>query len=1391
MTETAPEPDAPVPAAEKPFSLRRLFVWTAAIMAGLLLFGALSARFAILSPQGRLLIEASANGLKLGRIGKLKVEGVEGDLMQDFRIRLLTIVDEKGVWLEARSVKVSWRYMLLLTRKLHIDQVTADQVILIRRPVLTEETPSSSLPVSIQIDALRTRLEMLPEFSVQRGVFDVEGQLAVRRDDGGFTGRINAASRLHAGDHLALDVAFLKSSPLHIIADASESQGGALAGALGLPSDRPFELHARAGGEESKGRLHAALTTGPDQPVILDGVWTPRGGQGTGRISLTASTLTRDLALRLGPEARLTFSGFKDESGLFNLAGRVDMANLTLTAAGLADPDKRKLGPKGVDIIITSPALSRITGGPALGAARIEGQLKGQSDAWRFEGGGSIAALAVGDYRLGSAAGPLTLTLHKGDLDLTGKLNGSGGQGAGYIFALLGGTPRLNLDLARLADGRFALKDLEAQGSGLKLSAQGGRSLFGGLTLKGKAEASNLAMARLGAKGGAVVSWTADQGGPAKPWNLSFDGKGQGLATGYPVLDRLLGPAPRLAAQGGVDGGKLILTRASLDGAAVHATSTGQAEFKGPLAFNLGWTAEGPFHFGPLEITGRAKGTGTIAGTLSAPRADLAADFETIDIPQLPLSAAHLTLSFQNSDQASLGAVGLTAASAYGPASARANFGLRDGGLNLTDLVMDAGGVKASGDLSLRPGDATRADLKLNIGRGALIDGGDIHGQVQIADAQGGPRAKLSLDLSDVVLPGQIVAINSGRLTADGPLSRLPYDLQANGASHAGKWTMKGGGLAAPEGGAYRLGFDGSGRLGDHSLKTTEPAAFTFGDGQSGARIRLATNDGGRLDIDGRFTRAAADLKARLADISLGVLDQDLTGKVDADLTLSGQAGRLTGDINADLQGARGLGADKAQGLDGRLKAHLSGDQIQIDSQLANSQGLKAAADLTLPAESSAAPFRIAINRQKPLRGHVFADGEVKPLWDLLIGGDRELAGHVHLEGQLAGTLADIRPVGQATVDNGRFSDGATGLLLREVALKADLADQALNIAQISASDGHGGALSGQGRISLQRDGDSSFRLDLKGFRLIDNELATASATGQATINRTADGKVKLTGALGIDRADVSARPPAPSGVTPMEVVEIHRPVSLAPVASAASRPGLAVVLDVSLKAPRRIYVKGRGLDVELSLDAHVGGSTANPTLTGVARVVRGDYDFAGKRFAFDERGTVRLATDPKDIRLDLTASRDDTTLTAAVQIKGTAARPEITLTSTPTLPNDEVLSQVLFGRSASQLTPVEAAQLASALSSLAGGGGFDVIGNLKTFAGLDRLALGGGGSTGGVTVSGGKYLTDDVYLEITGGGREGPSAQVEWRINRALSLISKLAGQGDGKLAVRWRKDY
>jgi translocation and assembly module TamB len=252
----------------------------------------------------------------------------------------------------------------------------------------------------------------------------------------------------------------------------------------------------------------------------------------------------------------------------------------------------------------------------------------------------------------------------------------------------------------------------------------------------------------------------------------------------------------------------------------------------------------------------------------------------------------------------------------------------------------------------------------------------------------------------------------------------------------------------------------------------------------------------------------------------------------------------------------------------------------------------------------------------------------------------------------------------------------------------------------------------------------------------------------------------------------------------------VNRPDDLPDALPPRLRRGDGWALDVKLRAPRHIYLRGRGLDVELSLDAHVGGTTNRPELSGAARVVRGDYDFAGKRFEFDDRGVVYLSNRLQNIRLQLDATRADPSLTVTVRIRGTAARPEITLTSSPALPNDEVLSEVLFGRSASQLSAVEAAQLASALSALAGGGGFDVVGNLRAFARLDRLSF-GGDEESGVTVSGGKYLTDDIYLELTGGGREGPSAQVEWRIRKNLSILSRLTGQSGNRIAVRWRKDY
>ncbi|WP_421931882.1 translocation/assembly module TamB domain-containing protein [Phenylobacterium sp.] len=1348
----------------------------------------LTTRYGVLLPQGRLLIEARANGLKLGRFGKLRIEGLAGDIWRDFTIARLTVSDEKGIWLEARKLEISWHYAELLTRNFHAEKITAQQLTVLRRPTLAPKEKSKGLPVSFDIDLIQTRLEMKPAFSSVRGVFDVTGDLDVRRAGGGQQGMISIRSVLHPGDHLAAQFDVNKKRPLLLVANAHEAQGGALAGAVGLPADQPFDLQVSATGKTSEGRLIAFASSGVTKPIDIKGAWTPRSGQASGKVLLTASTLTRKLAARLGPEAVFVLTGTRAEPGLYDLTARATSANLAVVARGKGNLGERRLGPKGLALTLDTPDLSQISGGPQMGPSRAVGVLTGTLDDLRFAGDVAITRFKLGSYGLDRISGPLQLTRKAKVWGVKGTATGAGGQGTGLLAAVLGAKPVATFDGQRLADGRLALRDLQATGAGLKVQASGGRGLIGGLNFKGRAEVSNLAAARPGASGSAVATWSATQGGPGKPWTLSADAKGAKFASGYAELDRLLGGAPSLSAKGNIEGRKLSLASADLRGAAVKASGAGVREADGALKFKLDWTADGPFRAGPVEITGKAKGSGAITGTLAEPRADLLADFDALDVPRLPLKAAHMTLTFMRRPDGSSGLVTLAAASEYGPAVGKAAFRFPQGGVDLSDLAVDAGGLKASGALSLRRSAPSSADLKVALSKGAFLAAGSVTGAVKIVDAPGGPRASLDLRAEKAIPPGAQLEIRTAHVTADGPLARLPYQAQATGVSRNGGWSLDGRGLLTDTKPGHLLAFDGQGRYGRRDLKTVETATFRFGGPERSARLRLAAAEGGQIDLDARLAGDSAEVRAQIRQLGLGLFNEDLTGKIDASLSLSGKAARLDGMMTAKLDGARGRGSPTSQGLDGTLNARLADSSMTIDAAFTNPSGLKANANLVLPAEASAAPFRVAINRQKPLRGHVFADGEVKPLWDLLVGGERELAGRVRLDGTLSGSLADIKTRGEASVDDGRFSDGATGLVLREVVLRATLTDNVINVTRATGADGHGGSATGSGRIS--QDGVSTFKLDLTGFRLIDNDQATASASGQVTLDRDAAGKVRLAGKLLVERADVSARTPTPSGVVPMDVIEVNKPIDLGTAQQAVVRQGLGMNLDVTLTAPRRIYLRGRGLDVELSLDAHVGGTTNKPVLSGVARVVRGDYDFAGKRFEFDQRGVVYLATSPRDIRLSLSATRDDPALTAVVSIRGTAAKPEITLTSTPVLPNDEVLSQVLFGRSASQLSPLEAAQLASALSSLAGGGGFDVIGNLRTFAGLDRLALGGGGESG-MTISGGKYLTDDVYLELTGGGRTGPSAQVEWRVGKNLSIISKLAGQGDGKLAVRWRKDY
>ncbi len=1342
-------------------------------------------RFGVLTDTGRALVVRKLDGLDLGTLGKLRVAGLDGDLWSAFSLQRLAIVDGRGPWLEVNNLRVDWEPLELLNHRVHADLLLADKVTLAHRPTLSGGGPSGGQRLTIRIDHLQTGLETAPAVSVERGLFQLAGAFDLEQD-GGVAGAVQASNLLHVGDGLNATFDLGVGKKVLLDAHAHESRGGAIAGILGLATGKPFNLDVKAGGDVDVGQVKLLGSVGDQTIAAADGAWTRKGGVARGWASLTASRWTANYQAAFGRRVDFVMQQSQVKDAVKQIDARLFADRASLSASGALDTAKLR-SDDGLKLQLQIADLSKLIAAPAVGPARFVGVVKGAPGDWDLQGQTGLERLSLQGYSLARAGGTVHLLNHKGELKLTATADGAGGSGGGLAGALAGARPHVSLDGSRLPDGRLLLHDLKAEGDGLKVAATGGKGLLGDLTFKGQAQLASLAAVRPGAKGAMVLRWSASQLNARQPWKFGLEAAGSGVATGQEQLDHLLGDKPKFTTQASYADGAVTVAQLDLTGAGARASGSGALTKGGGLKFVFDWSAVGPFGAGPVEIDGKASGSALIGGTLADPRADLGADFERIDLPQLTLTAARATLNLAKGANGLTGAVSLSATDATGPAHAKAAFAVVVGSLNLEQVDAAAGGASAQGSIGLKGSQVSSADLTLAAGPGAFLAQGRADARLRVTNA----NVDLNLSASNAVLKGQGAFIKTLAVRAHGPWSQLAYTAVAEVQSDQTPFKLNGGGGVNGSDKGLAMSFNGSGVFRHAGFKTLSPALVTLNGTSRAARLELALG-GGRADIQADQNGPALTAKAALAGVDLGALGEDLAGRIDANLSLTGEGERLDGKLEAQLKGARSRDAPAKLAMNGSIDATLSGPRLAVDAEVDGSGPAdKAEIHAVLPTQAAASPFRFAVDQTRPIEGRFAVNGELQPVWDLFFGDGRELGGQLVAKGALGGTLKSPQISGHGALSQGRFEDAGTGLKLRGLSAEADLQGETLDLQRFAASDGRSGTLSGQGRVDLAPNGASTLTLTAHSFQLLDNETAKATASGTITVAQNAQGRAKLSGALTVDRADISAETSrSPPGVVTMEVVERNRPFSMSQGLQAQPRTGPSIDIDVSISAPRRIYVRGLGLDAELSLDAHVVGTTSDPQLQGTARIVRGDYDFAGNRFTIDDRGVVYLASSPDKIRLDLTATRDNPTLTAIIRIQGTAAKPQITLTSTPVLPDDEVLSQVLFGTSAAQLSPVQAAQLAAAVTTLATGGGFDVMGGLKNFARLDRLAL-GGDSGAGVSVSGGKYIGSRVYLEVSGGGRQGPSAQVEVKATKSLSMISQVGGESGAKLQVRWRHDY
>ena len=233
--------------------------------------------------------------------------------------------------------------------------------------------------------------------------------------------------------------------------------------------------------------------------------------------------------------------------------------------------------------------------------------------------------------------------------------------------------------------------------------------------------------------------------------------------------------------------------------------------------------------------------------------------------------------------------------------------------------------------------------------------------------------------------------------------------------------------------------------------------------------------------------------------------------------------------------------------------------------------------------------------------------------------------------------------------------------------------------------------------------------------------------------------------------------------------------------------------MDLTIDLPGQVFVRGRGLDSEWQGKLQVTGPIDKPRLVGTLEVRRGFVLFLDQRLVLTKGVITFGGAVPPDPTVDIEATARKGDLTAIVRIQGEARKPKLTLDSQPVLPQDEILSRLMFNREASQITPVQAGQLAFALNRLRGGGGFDVMGRIRSVLHVDTLDVSSSDNgSGQQTVRAGKYLNPNVYVEVQKGvADQSGNARVEVEIAPNVSVQAETGANAQGGVGIQWRYDY
>ncbi|MEN3148756.1 translocation/assembly module TamB domain-containing protein [Neorhizobium sp. IRAMC:178] len=675
--------------------------------------------------------------------------------------------------------------------------------------------------------------------------------------------------------------------------------------------------------------------------------------------------------------------------------------------------------------------------------------------------------------------------------------------------------------------------------------------------------------------------------------------------------------------------------------------------------------------------------------------------------------------------------------------AAPTRIAVANGGARLADLTISTG----AGSVTVNGTAGTALDLTANIKAlpanlinafvPAINAAGTISGTINASGAASAPAIRYDLEWSDAQL----------RQSRDAGIS--PFRVQASGSFANGTVTLDktrltgSGGLDLSAAGKVILK-DGIPELDINARATAVPAslvnAFAPSLGARGTISGTVTTTGTpqapavRYDLRWADAGVAQTTSAGIAAFNITAGGTFQNGTVTLDTRLSGGGVSLSGGGSVSLAGEKPLNL--------KFNGHL--------------------------------PFSI-------LAGQMAAQGFV-------------LEGTGNVDLAVSGTAAAPAITGTASSSGARLVDVRRNLALTDLAANVSFDGKSANISRLTGKLSGGGTVSVQGSVGIAPGSGfpADLRITLAQAAYADGALFAATADGALTITGPLTSGPVLGGRVTLTKAAITVPARLPTSLSAIDIrhrnappdvlrqMEKLRPKS----ASGSSNP---IALNLQISAPNGIFVRGRGIDAELGGDLTVTGTAIAPVVAGGFKMRRGRIVILAKRMDFTD-GDITFGGGLIPV-LNMEANTTSASTTITVKVTGVANDPTIAFSSSPALPQDEVLARLIFGQSMSRLSPLQIAQLADAVAQLAGGGSTSLLETLRNNLGVDDLDI-NTDATGQTTVSVGRYINNRTYIQVEQGGESGAEATINLDVGRGVKLKAG-AGTEGGKAGIFYEREY